>query len=796
MRGVMQLLFRVVFFLFLAFPSAALAQGADDETALLKTAEEQIAAALRRMEDAELGDEALVELRLEMETLGAELQEYGQEIRPKLEEVSARLEELGPPPEEGAAPEADVVTRERRELAEQKSEISARIGEAEDAAARANEIADRAAARQREKFAKTLFSRTDLRAAAGPQAAAALRSESRQVQKIFSSWLSYHWSHGRTALLAATALSLLAGAALLWGSRRSLGRLLPPRSAGAQPYYLTRLTVGFLSAVLPSAVLALWLAASHAIFTSLEIFRGDVGAIMREAMLVIAVVYFIYRLAQSVLAPDRPDWRLLQVSDRGARLLFWLVVVTAFVHGLDFFLGRITNILNVDLVLTASKGLVGSVVMGLLVIAIALVKPFEGQDGGPPRPWPPLIRWPMLGAGVFLIFAALTGYVGLARFAAQQIVLTGAILVTMYIGLSSARAISDRGKLAQTTTGRRLVERFSFDDTALDQLALAIGLTISALVIGLGVPLILLQWGFQLADIRAWAIRLGSGFSVGNVHISITGILVGVLVFAVGLLASRWFQRWLDNTVMSRGRIDPGVRNSIRTAAGYAGIALAGLIAVAAAGINLSSLAFVAGALSLGIGFGLQNIVSNFVSGLILLAERPIKVGDWVITSSTEGFVRKISVRATEIETFHRQTVIVPNSEFINAPVSNWTHRNRLGRVDVDVGVSYNSDPQQVQSLLMQAAEQHELVLGNPEPFVAFVGFGESSIDFQLRVYIADILDKAVVGTDLHFSVFELLREAGVEIPFPQRDVHLKGGEPDEAARPAVPAAARKRPAE
>src|SRR6185436_4923024 len=187
---------------------------------------------------------------------------------------------------------------------------------------------------------------------------------------------------------------------------------------------------------------------------------------------------------------------------------------------------------------------------------------------------------------------------------------------------------------------------------------------------------------------------------IGSVSISLTGILSGIFVVVIGYFVSRWFQGWLDGSVMARGRVDAGVRNSIRTAVGYAGILVACLLGFSAAGIDLSNLALVAGGLSLGIGFGLQNIVSNFVSGLILLAERPFKVGDWVVAGTTSGMVKKISVRATEIETFQRQTVIVPNSEFINAAVGNWTHRNKLGRVDLKIGVAYGTDARRAAEVL------------------------------------------------------------------------------------------------
>jgi len=230
--------------------------------------------------------------------------------------------------------------------------------------------------------------------------------------------------------------------------------------------------------------------------------------------------------------------------------------------------------------------------------------------------------------------------------------------------------------------------------------------------------------------------------------------------------------------VLSRGRIDSGVRNSIRTGIGYAGIALAALVGVSAAGIDLSNFALVAGALSLGIGFGLQNVVSNFVSGLILLAERPFKAGDWIVAGGVEGTVKRVNVRATEIETFQRQTVIMPNSELINAAVGNWTHRNSLGRVEIAVGVAYGSDVKRVRDILAELAGAHELVIKNPEPAVIFKDFGASSLDFELRMYLYDISNVMVVQNDLRFRIYEAFEREGIEIPFPQRDINIKGDFP------------------
>ena len=197
----------------------------------------------------------------------------------------------------------------------------------------------------------------------------------------------------------------------------------------------------------------------------------------------------------------------------------------------------------------------------------------------------------------------------------------------------------------------------------------------------------MLQWGFSGADIRDWFKSLFFGLEIGQFRISLARILLGIVLFIALLFATRLFQRWLRERALQQTRMDPGIANSIDTVVGYAGIALAALLAVSYAGFDITNLAIVAGALSVGIGFGLQSIVNNFVSGLILLIERPIKVGDWIVVGDQQGHVRRISVRATEIETFDRASLIVPNSELITGRVLNWTHRNSLGAVKVKVGV-------------------------------------------------------------------------------------------------------------
>jgi small-conductance mechanosensitive channel len=375
----------------------------------------------------------------------------------------------------------------------------------------------------------------------------------------------------------------------------------------------------------------------------------------------------------------------------------------------------------------------------------------------------------VLGAG--LIITALTGYVGLARFVATQLIITGAIIVTTYIGLLSGKAISRSETFGETSLGRFLQKRFKLGPVAIDQAGLLVGMCISAVALIVGIPLVLLLWGFHIQDLELIAYRLLTEVRLGGISISLVGIMTGVLLFAGGYLLTRWIQRWLDSNVMARSHVDLGVRNSVKTGIGYLGVGLAAIVGVSAAGIDLSNLALVASALSVGIGFGLQNIVSNFVSGLILLVERPFKVGDHVVSGTAEGIVKRISVRATEIETFRKQSIIVPNSELINASVGNWTHRNKMGRSEIPVSVSYDSDPQKVMDILLELVNAVPVVLRNPEPHVEFLRFGPYSLDFELRFMLADMGDGLKVRNDLRIAILKRFREEGVQIPLPQSDV-------------------------
>lgn len=490
------------------------------------------------------------------------------------------------------------------------------------------------------------------------------------------------------------------------------------------------------------------------------------------------VYYAVARgLSRAILAPDVPLYRLVPLNDRQAIHMHRVIIVCLTIALIGFLVADFAR----TLVASADFIVLTYGVMSVGFVCMAAVGYFlrPSQEGG--QEW---LASGILIVSILLVFALIGlliafiapffGYPFFAAFAVGQVILAGIIAAILYICFTLLDSFLGTETATSQADTAYAIRTIGDKERRYAQLMMLLSGAGKILLTFFGVSFFAASWGLDTSGIWQDLLRLFQEIKIGEFTISPATIATSLLVLVIGVLITRSVQGWLSTRFLPTTKLDIGLRNSITTSMGYVGFIASVMVAFSQAGLDLSSLAIVAGALSLGIGFGLQSIVSNFVSGIILLAERPIKAGDWIVVGGEEGTVRKISVRSTEIETFDRATVIVPNADFISGAVKNMMYGSKIGRITINIGVGYDSDPEKVQEILLDVAKKHPLVLTYPEISVIFMDFGASSLDFQLRGFIADCGNSLNVRSDLRFAIFKRLKEENIEIPFPQRDLNIK----------------------
>jgi small-conductance mechanosensitive channel len=737
----------------------------------------------------------------------AEAQAAVAELEPQVESLERRLEAFGPAPEEGGPAEAAEVAEQRAALQEQLQRLKAQITQANLAIVRADELDQLAGSLTQRKRFEALFQlypfpwAPDTLNAALPEFLSVIE----QIARSPAVWWQGLAAEERQRTVSLrvgilVVLALAVGLALrLWLLHR-YGR----DPAESDPGYGAQLVAAIANAVARGAIPALvfggllylaWAGrpASPSLFWYL----------ISVFLFVMAFFSLAWALPYAVLSPDLPQWRLLPVSPENARRLGWRFTLLAGLFAFQIFVTSAHARIGISDAYFSVATFLLNLLPALLLIDTArarywvLVEAAEAEAREAQAEaeqaerateesafWKAVRRVVMVIAGASIV-AAFAGYADLADF------LVGNLLVS----LVTLAALAILRGLGRELVGGALRSGFMRESLDIHHVARArikfwLRILLDAVLLIAGGVIILAIWSSPFGEFWAASRHLLSGITIGGVTISFADVAAALAVFAAILLLTRLFQRFLSNRVLPQSGFDSGVQHSLSAGLGYVGAILAAVFGISALGIDLSNIALIAGALSVGIGFGLQAIVSNFVSGIILLIERPIKVGDWVLVGGNEGTVKRITVRSTELTTFQRASVIIPNSEFISTAVINWTHKDTYGRIEVAVGVAYGSDVGKVRQILLDCARKHEMVLTSPEPFVLFMNFGNSSLDFELRCYTNDVNYRLVISSDLRFAVDAAFREHGIEIPFPQHVVHFADKAGPDGAAPAEGASA------
>lgn len=687
----------------------------------------------------------------------------------RIRTVRGQLDALGPPPEDGAS-EPDEIAQRRAELRDQLEQLRAPGIRAEEAFRRADglirEIDSELTRRQTDALLQLWPSPVNpVNWAEGGRAAAdvaaALAAELRRARASEQRRAELNDALPLIGVYLLFALIVMARGSL-WVERATLAMQEGTKSMRGRQAWALLISTG--QVVLPLlGVLALM----QAIRAS-----GTMGLTGDALVSVLPHAGFAYLTAR---------WLGARIFPRSERAFSPLTLtercrregrVLAILCGVVLALGIISDaaFVRTDLSEAARAVLAFPPVLlgGLLLFRIGqLIRMHSAPDPEEPRYFDRLVgigghAAMVLGGGAPLLAAV--GYVP----AAEAVVFPALISLGLIGILLVLQDLLD--SLYALLAGRA-------DDTAGQDLVPVLAGLVLALA---ALPVLAMIWGMRGSEVLELWTRFREGITLGDTRVSPGDLLTVLIVFLVGFLLTRLLQGTLRSSVLPKTRIDKGGQNALVAGVGYIGIFLAVMIAVTSAGIDLSTLALVAGALSVGIGFGLQNIVSNFVSGIILLIERPVSEGDWIEVGGTMGTVRSISVRSTIIETFDRTDVIVPNADLISGAVTNWTRLNLTGRLIVKVGVAYGSDTREVERILREVAEDQPLAVLNPAPAVLFRGFGESALNFEVRVILRDINFVLNVESDMYHEIARRFAQEGIEVPFAQRDVWLReaGGGP------------------
>lgn len=690
--------------------------------------------------------------------------------------------EIKPGPD--APPESDAVKADRQRLAEQATISEDRVKQGEVVIARADQLLDRLTKRRGELVLQTLLRRDasplsrGVWSKFGPELADSARSLSSALAAWSRNGLAALGSDTNTLVL----LTLWAAITIaLWWIGREFRRRFGRGNAqepGQRDRTIAAAIDGLGLVLVP--ILAVWLVGK---LLAASLPPPPIDKLVPELVSRLVVLLLVFGMTSTALSPNRPEWRVLPFTDASARLLSHSIrrlMVAGLV--LDFIYVSFANSGVGREAVPAVGALALATIVALLTLPTLANRAWQAarpEGSGLSRviggTWWSIARLLLSLVVLSSIGFALAGYATLAAHLHTAIAVTCLLIAVALLLHRLATDVLEAAAAPDTPSGLWVRHRFGLPPDSEVRGRYLVLLLFDTLLVALLAVAIPVAWNVDVPAIMDGFGQLMRGVKVGGITISLGNVGTAIIAFGICMLLARLVRSIVRDRVMPTVDASVPLRQSIDAGLNYAGVIIAILVGVGSLGIDFTNLAIVIGALSVGIGLGLQNIANNVISGVIILMERPIKAGDWVVVDGHEGFVRRINIRATEIETFQRASVIIPNSMFLQSAVINRTYADTSSRVEIAVTVDYGSDVAKVEAVLREAALAHPRVLRVPASIVRFNRLGADGLEFDLFAFVSRLEDRLVVGNELNRAILEKFREAEINIPFRTVDVHLRG---------------------
>jgi small-conductance mechanosensitive channel len=710
------------------------------------------------------------------------------QLTPQLTGVDARLAQLGSPTP--GVTEASDIRAQRQLLGQQRSTIDSAIKRGRLLSVEAGQLVEEIAQGEAQAFSERMSA-----SVASPLSpafwSAILQAAPRDIRRIIrfaNAGIAQVQGSLRVHHIWPAAIGMLAALLLIGPGKLMLNRYGRERVIAQVPGSRVR-----------RSVLALWLTLVGTLVPGLaalawvqglrwsQMLNPGWSLVADKFVQAVFISSLISTLGGALLLRKRPSWRLLPISDATADALRpWTWAASALALIVIVLLGFNDAVGASYPARAAADALVAilhmAVIAGtLLTIGRLRAAKAIARDAADAAEVPAsqtglatlsLASWLLTCAAMG---ALLLGYINLALFVVQILIWLAVVASGFYLLVVAADDVLTSLFSSQSRLGQAATMGLGLRASTVDQLGVILSAIVRLMLVALAISMALTPFGSNIGNLFDQAATVAQGVTVGQITISPGAILRAVLVLAIGLFVVRTAQRWLTTRYLPTTELDAGARNSISMVARYTGVILAALWALASLGIGFERIALLLSALSVGIGFGLQAITQNFVSGLILLAERPVKIGDLVRIGDQEGDVKRISVRATEIQIADRSTLIVPNSELITKTIRNMTLANPIGRIQLLFSVQLDADTDKIRAILNDMFREADRVLNDPEPKIFIDSITDGRINFNCFAYVASPRDVYPTRSEMLFELLRRMPAAGIDLGTAHQQIELIG---------------------